>query len=145
MQITEMSIKDYEDVIALWRGTEGVGLSDADSRENVEEYLKRSPGLSLVARLDGQIVGAVLCGHDGRRGYLHHLAVAPAHRRQGIGKALVDAALSRLRDLGIQKCHLFIFAGNAQAREFWRKIGWADRSDIRVMSKRLLEDAKEFA
>src|SRR5580692_3692620 len=95
--IEPMTIADFDDVTALWQKTEGVGLNESDTREAIAIFLERNPGLSLIAR-DGRrkIIGAVLCGHDGRRGYLHHLAVASEHRRQGIGKTLVEACLSKL-------------------------------------------------
>jgi len=83
MDIREMTIGDYDEVLALWKGTEGVGLTPADSRQNVARFLARNPGLSLVARAGGKIVGAVLGGHDGRKGYLYHLAVAPAIAARG--------------------------------------------------------------
>src|SRR5271154_5438166 len=93
--ITVMQPDDYDEVIALWQRCEGVGLTPSDSREAVHSFLVRNPALSLVARHAGQIVGAVLCGHDGRRGYIYHLAVSPEHRQQGIGKAIVNECLSR--------------------------------------------------
>ena len=135
MQITEMSVEDYDEVMALWQRTEGIGLSDADARENIERYLARNRGLSFTAREGGHLVGAVLCGHDGRRGYLHHLAVVAPHRGQGVGKALVDRALGALRAIGIRKCHLFILADNVVALTFWKRIGWMERTDLKVMSK----------
>jgi GNAT superfamily N-acetyltransferase len=95
--ITVMQPDDYDAVLALWQRCEGVGLTPSDSREAVRAYLIRNPGLSFVARQDGKIVGAVLCGHDGRRGYLYHLAVAPENRHQGLGRAIVDACLSGWR------------------------------------------------
>jgi putative acetyltransferase len=132
--IAEMSMRDYDDVIRLWQQAEGVGLSSADSRGSIRRYLRRNPRLSFVARDAGKIVGAVLCGHDGRRGYLHHLTVSAPYRRRGIGTALVRRCMDRLRAAGIQKCHLFLFAGNAQGRRFWKANGWAYRTDIGVMS-----------
>ena len=134
-QSAAMSTDDYDEVLALWEKSEGVGLSGADSRESIARYLERNPGLSFVARDDGEIVGAVLCGHDGRRGYLHHLAVAPSHRRQGIGEALTERCLDGLRAIGIGKCHLFIFEENGAGQAFWRSVGWEDRGDIEVVSR----------
>jgi len=112
VQIAEMSIADHDDVAALWEATEGVGFDEDDSRENVQSYLERNPGLSFVARCGGELVGAVLCGHDGRRGYLHHLAVPIEHRRRGIGAALVERCLAGLKDAGIRKCNIFVFGSN---------------------------------
>lgn len=119
-EIEEMAIEDFEEVTALWRKTEGVGLSESDDKSNIAIFLERNPGLSFIARnANGEIVGAVLCGHDGRRGYLHHLAVAANHRRKGIGKFLVAKCLSELRKLGLPKCNIFIFENNAKGIAFW--------------------------
>jgi len=130
-----MTIQDYDAVIALWQSADGVGLSDADSREAIGRYLARNPGLSFTAWAGDLLVGAVLCGHDGRRGYVHHLAVRPSHRRQGIGKALANHCLDALAAEGIDKCHLFVFAVNADAIAFWKSGGWNQRVDLNVMSK----------
>jgi putative acetyltransferase len=133
--ISEMTLADYDEVLALWRATENVGLSDADSRSGVQAYLERNAGLSLVTRYDGRLVGAVLCGHDGRRGYLHHLAVAADFRNRGIGRTLVNECLARLAALGIQKCHAWVYHENAAGQAFWERVGWAPRTDLKVMSK----------
>ena len=135
VDIAEMTIGDYDAVVALWESVEGVGLSDADSEEGMEKYLERNPGMSFVARDGGAIVGAVLCGHDGRRGYLHHLAVAESQRRQGIGRALVERCISALRSIGIQKCNIIVFVGNDEGLRFWKADGWNDRLDLRFMQK----------
>ena len=135
-EIREMVIADYGEVAALWERTEGVGLDDdADSRENMESYLVRNPGMSFVARLDGRVVGAVLCGHDGRRGYLHHLAVSPSVRRQGVGRALVDKCISALREAGINKCNIMVFDDNEEGLAFWQRTGWAGRQDLILLQK----------
>ena len=110
MAIQVMTINDYEQVVQLWRATEGVGLHDyEDSKAGIAQYLARNPGMSLVWREAKQIVGAVLCGHDGRRGYLHHLAVATTYRGRGIGVRLVEHALRKLAQEGICKCHTLSF------------------------------------
>ncbi len=128
-------MNDYAAVLALWRQCEGVGLSSADEPARIEAYLARNPGMSFVAWVDEQLVGAVLCGHDGRRGYIHHMAVHPGYRRQGIGQQLVDRCLAALLAEGIDKCHLFIFTGNQTGIAFWQNGGWQYRTDIAVMSK----------
>jgi ribosomal protein S18 acetylase RimI-like enzyme len=91
--------------------------------------------LSFITQVDGVLAGAVLCGHDGRRGYIHHLAVHPQFRRLGIGAQLVDQCLNALREAHIQKCHLFIFNSNENGIAFWKAVGWTPRSDIRITSK----------
>jgi ribosomal protein S18 acetylase RimI-like enzyme len=132
--IQPFTLSDYAEVYALWQATPGVGLSSADSREAIAVYLERNPGLSFVARIDGRLVGAVLCGTDGRRGYLHHLAVDPEFRHQGAGSALVEHCLAGLKAQGIDKCHLFVFAGNTSGRAFWEHTRWKLRTDLVMMS-----------
>jgi len=136
IQLFEMNIEHYEAVLALWTTTEGIGLSSADSREAIATYLERNPGLSLVA-LDGVIVaGALLCGHDGRRGYIHHLAVNGGYRRQSFGRQMVEHALAQLREEGIQKCHLFVYEQNYEAISFWQRVGFTQRLELSMMSRR---------
>jgi len=130
-------IEDYDAVVALWRRTEGVGLNESDTRPAIAAFLRRNPKLSFVAESNGRIVGAVLCGHDGRRGYLHHLAVSKRHRGCGIGRQLVDAGLAKLRQAGISKCNIFIFARNTEGMKFWKHTGWSLRTELRLMQIRL--------
>ena len=99
----------------------------------MEAYLARNPGLSFVARRAGKIVGAVLCGHDGRRGYLHHLAVEPSLRGQGIGSVLVRKCLAALAAIGVQRCNIFVFSDNESGKVFWRKTGWRTYEGLEVM------------
>ena len=135
LSLAAFSMDDYAMVMALWHAIEGVGLSAADQPERIAAYLARNPGMSLVAREDGEVVGAALCGHDGRRGYLHHLAVRPDRRGRGIGRELVAGCLAALAAEGIDKCHLFVFNDNLDGQAFWRKLGWQDRLDLTVMSQ----------
>ena len=100
----------------------------------IERYLERNRGLSFVACDGDRVIGAVLCGTDGRRGYLQHLAVAAAHRRRGIGRRLVTCALASLVAQGIMKCHLMVLPGNADARAFWQSAGWEERRDVLLLS-----------
>jgi ribosomal protein S18 acetylase RimI-like enzyme len=134
VEITQFVPADYDEVMALWSNTEGLTLRDADSHEAVARYLARNPGLSFVARDGGRLVGAVLAGTDGRRGYLQHLAVAPSHRGQGLGRALADRSVQALQSLGIEKCHLMVRQENVQARAFWVHVGWQERDDVLLLS-----------
>jgi len=131
----EMKASDYQGIFTLWQDGEGIGLSNADSEANIQRFLARNPALSFVAVHNGRIVGAILCGHDGRRGYIYHLFVAKPHRNKGIGRRLVTKSLERLKEEGIDKCHLFVFARNELGRNFWLNSGWTLREDLVVMSK----------
>lgn len=128
--IREMTFEDFDRVLALMRRTPGVTLRDADSSGMVARYLNRNPGLSFVAEQAGELVGCVMAGHDGRRGYLQHLIVAPVHRNAGLATRLVNASLDRLQAEGILKSHIDVLATNEAAMTFWEKIGWRRRTDI---------------
>jgi N-acetylglutamate synthase len=133
--VSTMQPDDYDAVFALWQRCEGVGLTPSDSRAAVHAYLIRNPGLSLIARDGGQVVGAVLCGHDGRRGYLYHLGVDPKYRHQGLGSAIVDECLVRLAAVGIQKATIYVYVHNDTGQQFWRRISWKDRTDLVVLQR----------
>ena len=135
IRILEMVIKDYEDVYKLWRESDGLELSVADSKESITRFLERNPGMSFVARDGDLVVGAVLCGHDGRRGYIDQLAVLTSHRQQGIGRNLVARCLYNLIQTGIRKWHLFVLEDNNEAIAFWDKLGWARRVELVTMSQ----------
>jgi ribosomal protein S18 acetylase RimI-like enzyme len=125
---------DFAAAKALWRSTDGVGLSDADEREPIERFLLRNPGLSQVACEGDALVGTILCGHDGRRGLIHHLVVSTRHRRQGLGHALVRQALAGLRAQGIDKCHLLVFTANTEGLAFWRRVAAVERKELALFS-----------
>jgi ribosomal protein S18 acetylase RimI-like enzyme len=134
-EITVMTSADYDEALALWQTTEGIGLTSADSRDGTQLFLERNPGLSLVVRADGRLIGTILCGHDGRRGYLHHVAVAKPYRGRGIGRTLVQTCLATLADQGIHKCHTFIRFDNRDGHRFWQTTGWTERTDLTMVSK----------
>jgi len=125
-----MTIDDYDAVVDLMKQTPGVSFRDADSRESTSRYLQRNLGLSFVCEIDSQLVGCIMSGHDGRRGYLQHLIVRPTHRRKGIAKALVESCLVELEDLGILKSHIDVMKGNLSGPAFWDSQGWKLRFDI---------------
>jgi ribosomal protein S18 acetylase RimI-like enzyme len=139
--VLPVDANDLEAVLALWSRTEGISIRAADSPEALRRYLRRNPGLSLKAMDGDRIVGAVLSGHDGRRGYLHHLAVDQTYRHRGIGRDLVERCLSALRDEGIDKSHVFVLADNSAGRGFWSSAGWAERSDLVMFSHSETPDA----
>jgi putative acetyltransferase len=125
---------DYEAAYGLWSAAEGIGLSEADTRENIGRFLGHNPGLSFVAEEGGTLAGAVLCGFDGRRGYLHHLAVSPSFRRRGVGRELARRSLAALGRLGVRKCHIFVIADNEEGKRFWLRTGWEERTTLIIMS-----------
>jgi N-acetylglutamate synthase len=133
-----MKATDWDAVVLLWRASPGIELNESDTREAIAAFLDRNPELSAVALVDATVVGAMLAGHDGRRGYLHHLAVTPTHRGRGIARALIDRALARLTALGIVKCNVFILADNVDGASFWRHAGFGPR-DFGVLQRVLIE------
>lgn len=138
MNIRKMSIEDYEDVYALWTSCSGMGLNNLDdSKEGIDKYLKRNPTTSFVAEDDGKIVGVIMAGHDGRRGYIHHTAVLPSYRNRGIAKRLVDAAVNALDEEGINKIGLVAFAKNEIGNGFWKKMGFSVRDDLVYRNKNI--------
>jgi ribosomal protein S18 acetylase RimI-like enzyme len=128
-------IEDYGPALELWKRCPGVGLSSADERDAVGAFIERNPGLSFAAWERERLVGTCLCGSDGRRGYLYHLAVDSGCRRRGIGAALASASLEALAATGIRKCHLFVLADNEAGAAFWAALGWKLRDDLAVYSK----------
>ena len=131
MTIRTMVIEDYDKVKALWMTIHGFGIRSVDdSREGVERFLRRNPTSSVVAEEDGEIIGAILCGHDGRRGCLYHVCVAEGHRRRGIGKAMVVFCMNALKAEQINKVSLIAFTRNDIGNAFWNCIGWTKREDL---------------
>ena len=135
MKIREFIIDDYDAVYALWRGSEGMGLNDIDdSREGIARYLRRNPHTSFVAEAEDIIIGVIMCGHDGRRGYIYHTCVASEHRRNGIGARLAEAALDALKAEGISKAALVVFGQNKEGNDFWEHIGFRNTQEITWLS-----------
>ena len=135
-----MNIDDYDKVYALWMSCKNMGFNNLDdSREGIEKYLKRNPSTSFVAEAEQRIVGVILCGHDGRRGFIHHMAVAEDHRRQGIAAALLKHALAALKAEGINKVALVAFTRNEAGNVFWESQGFTAREDLTYRNKALVE------
>ena len=131
MTIREMKIEDYDNVFALWKTIKGFGIRSVDdSKEGIERFLKWNPGLSVVAEEDRKIIGAILCGSDGRRGCLYHVCVHKDYRRQGIGKTMVIWCMEKLKELQINKVSLIAFTQNDVGNAFWKEIGWTKREDL---------------
>lgn len=133
-----MTPDDYDAVHACWMACTGMGLNTIDdSREGIARYLKRNPNTCFVSEHDRTITGAILAGHDGRRGYIYHTAVNPAYRHQGIGTALVNAALHTLANEGIIKVALVVFSRNDAGNAFWERLGFTARGDLTYRNKAL--------
>lgn len=132
--IRVLALEDYPQIIALWKKTENIGISHADSIDNLEVFLQRNPGLSFVAEDDHSIIGAVLGGHDGRRGAIYHLAVQKEYRGKNIGTSMLDHCLKGFKQIGIERCHIHVYADNLQGLKFWQKNGWFLRPELVLLS-----------
>ena len=129
--IRVMTLEDYEQVYSLWTKIKGFAMrSIDDSYIGVERFLRRNPSTSVVAVEDGKVVGAILCGHDGRRGCFYHVCVDPEYRLRGIGKSMVVYCMKALQEENISKVSLIAFSNNDIGNAFWKTIGWTKREDL---------------
>jgi len=139
--IRTMTIEDYEGVYKLWKSIRGFAIRSVDdSREGVEIFLKRNPSTSVVAEYNGEIIGSILCGHDGRRGCLYHVCVAEGFRMHGIGKSMVVRAMEALKAEKVNKVSLIAFLQNDMGNAFWKEIGWTKREDLNYYDFTLNEE-----
>ncbi len=139
--IRAMTLNDYEKVHDLWMKIKGFAIrSIDDSKEGVERFLNRNSGISVVAEEDGKIIGAILCGHDGRRGCMYHVCVDPDYRLKGIGKSMVVFAMEALKKEKINKVSLIAFTKNDIGNAFWKEIGWTKREDLNYYDFTLNEE-----
>ncbi|MDR0963795.1 MAG: GNAT family N-acetyltransferase [Clostridium sp.] len=126
-----LTLSDYESLYALWARTDGFALRSVDdSKEGIARFLERNPSLSVAAVIEDEIIGAILCGHDGRQGCLYHVCVDSAHRRSGVGKAMVAYCVEALRREKISKVKLIAFTKNTSGNAFWQKLWWTKRTDL---------------
>ena len=140
MDIRLMTIDDYEKIYELWMSCEGMGLNNLDdSKEGIEKFLNRNPDTCFVAEVEDAIVGAIIVGNDGRRGYIYHTAVNPQYRQQGIAKSLVEMAMAALQRIGINKAALVVFDRNESGNDFWEKMGFTVRDDLQYRNKALAD------
>jgi len=140
MQLSPMTITDYPTIVSLFKDIEGMTFREADSVEATQRYLERNPDLSFVAIEDEQIVGFIMSGHDGRRGYLQHLFVLPAYRGRGIAQDLVRSSLDALSAIGIYKSHLFAMRDNTLANDFWSSQPCEYRNEVCMYSFNTSDD-----
>ena len=139
MKIRKMTIDDYNSVYSLWLKTPGMGLNTADdSKVGIERYLLRNPDTCFVAENDSEIVGAILSGHDGRRGLIYHLAVKVSEREQGIGNTLLEHALEALANEGITKVYIMVFKNNDIGNAFWEKRGFTIPTEAIYRAKEII-------
>ena len=122
----EFSINDYDAAVELWQRVEGLEIAEGDDREGVAQFLARNQGLSRMATDGSRTVGVALCGHDGRRGHIYHLAVDPAYQRRGLGQRLLDECLEGLRRTGVKRVIIMVAEDNPRGREFWKRSGWEE-------------------
>lgn len=135
-----MNISDYEQVYQLWLSCAGMGLNNLDdSKEGIERFLNRNPETCFVAEKEQRIIGVIIAGNDGRRGYIYHTAVNPDHRNQGIATDLVNETMRALKSLGINKTALVVFSKNSDGNAFWEKIGFTSREDLVYRNKAITE------
>ncbi len=128
---TIMTIDDYDDVFALWNSNPGMGMRSLDdSRKGIDTFLKRNPRTCFVCRRGPSICGVILCGHDGRRGYIYHMAVHSGFQRKGIGRRLVEEVIEALKREGINKAALVVYADNERGNRFWESLGFSQREDL---------------
>jgi ribosomal protein S18 acetylase RimI-like enzyme len=133
VETREFAIADFDAALDLWKRLEGLDIAEGDSKEEIAQYLLRNPGLSRVATDGSKIVGVALCGHDGRRGYIYHLAVDPAYQGRGLAKRLIDECLAGLRPYGLKRAIILVGKDNARGREFYRQTGWEELDDALPM------------
>lgn len=132
----EFAIADYDGAIELWKKVEGLDVAEGDDRETIRRFLERNRGLSRVATDGtGTIVGAVLCGHDGRRGYVYHLAIDPAYQGAGIAKRLITECLEGLKPAGLERVNILVSKDNPHGIEFWRRTGWEELEGAVAMGR----------
>ncbi len=140
MNIRIMTINDYDDVYSLWLSCKGMGLNNVDdSREGIERFLIRNPDTCFVAEKDNEIVGVIIAGNDGRRGYIYHTAVREQYRKQHIASKLVDCVISAMKNNGINKIALVVFDRNENGNAFWEKAGFTKRDDLIYRNKAISE------
>ncbi len=133
-RIDDAEFKDITAMLEFWRATEGIGVGVGDDVESLQLFLKRNPTTCLVMKDKDRMIGTVLGGFDGRRGFIYHLAIHPDYRRRGLGKKLLDKALDELAKAGAPRTHLFVWKENQTAIDFYRSLGWLDRNDIEVFT-----------
>ena len=141
MKIENFSMEYYEDIIEIWRKA-GLSIGSSDTKEEVNRMLKKNSNLFLIGKVNDNVVGVVVGGFDGRRGYVHHLAIDPNHQKKGYGRLIMMELINRFRIMGVHKVHLFIEKYNNEVIHFYEKLGWEIRNDLIMMS--IIPDKKLY-
>lgn len=135
-----MKISHYKNLIMFWKQCKEIELTIGDSKDSLKNYLKRNPGMSYVCiDKNGKIIGTILCGHDGRRGFIYHLAVSKKYRNKSIGKTLTDLSLTKLKSAGIKRCMIMVIDENKSGKDYWEKTGWKKRNELILYSYNLFK------
>jgi ribosomal protein S18 acetylase RimI-like enzyme len=133
MKIEKFTMESYEDIVDLWRKS-GISVGSTDTKNEIERMLQRNPNLFLIGKIDNKVIGAVMGGFDGRRGYVHHLAIDPDYQRRGFGTMIMENLIKKFGKIGVHKVHLFIEKYNKELVEFYKNLGWEMRDDLIMMS-----------
>ncbi|MBY8985384.1 MAG: GNAT family N-acetyltransferase [Candidatus Lokiarchaeota archaeon] len=141
MKIEKFSMKFYEEVIQLWKNA-GISVGSSDSKNEIERMLNRNPDLFLIGKIKDQIISVVMGGFDGRRGYVHHLAVDPTFQKKGYGRKIMNRLNEIFHQKGVHKVHLFIERHNKEVVDFYQNLGWEIRKDLTMMS--YIPDEKRY-
>jgi len=132
-----MRIEDFDEIYKLWSSIQGLNLNKADEKGSVNAYLLRNPNQSYVCKLSNKIIGTIMCGNDGRRAFIYHLAVLPEYQRKGIATELVRLAIDMQKQLGIDKCAIFILNENVYGKNFWSNVGFSKVQEAEIMAKNI--------
>ena len=133
MKIENFTMKNYDNIIGLWRKA-GISVGSTDSENEIKKMLTLNPNLFLIGKVNNKVIAVVMGGFDGRRGYVHHLAVDPLHQKKGYGKMIMDELINRFRKIGVHKIHLFIERDNQDVINFYKNLEWQIRDDLIMMS-----------
>jgi ribosomal protein S18 acetylase RimI-like enzyme len=140
-EYSEMNIKHFDEAYEIWKQSEEVALTIGDTKESFEKYLSRNPGMSYVCidKNSDSVIGTILCGHDGRRGFIYHLTVKKEFRGKSIGKTLLEKSISALKAEGIKRCMIMVKTSNDTGKNFWEKSGWNKRDDLIIYSSDVIK------
>ena len=129
-----MDIGYFQKIEKFWEETDGIKLTIGDTESELDKYLKRNKGMSFICMNGDDLIGTILCGHDGRRGFIYHLAVCKNFRKENIATTLIEMSLGQLRSAGIKRCMIMADEVNESGKSFWLKMNWRKRDDLKMFS-----------